>query len=69
MSDLRVAMLLLIIGRVMADPDKLIGGNNFFTQLFSDSDPRVRHYASCLVLHRLMSQPDSRERYRGQCRG
>ncbi len=62
MSDLRVAMLLLIIGRVTADPDKLISGNNFFTQLFADADPRVRHYASCLVLHRLMSQPDSRER-------
>jgi hypothetical protein len=54
--DARAALLLLLMGRCLADADamRLIGGAAFFVALLRDEDVRVRHYSSVFVLRQLM---------------
>ncbi|XVF83622.1 hypothetical protein PTKIN_Ptkin16aG0504400 [Pterospermum kingtungense] len=63
-SDIRAALLLLLIGKCTADPTALkdVGGEEFFRRLLDDTDSRVAYYASSFLLKRMMT--DEREKYK-----
>ncbi|RWW84757.1 hypothetical protein BHE74_00006610 [Ensete ventricosum] len=51
-SDIRAALLLLLIGKCTADPDALleIEGKEFFRGLLDDMDSRVAYYSAAFLL-------------------
>ncbi|XP_031485176.1 uncharacterized protein LOC116254156 isoform X1 [Nymphaea colorata] len=57
-SDIRAALLLLLIGKCTSDPAVFqdIGGDEFFRRLLDDTDARVAYYASAFLLKRMMTE-------------
>ncbi|XP_043701219.1 uncharacterized protein LOC122651756 isoform X2 [Telopea speciosissima] len=57
-SDIRAALLLLLIGKCTADPAAFleVGGEEFFRELLDDSDSRVAYYSSAFLLKRMMTE-------------
>ncbi|KAF8365032.1 hypothetical protein HHK36_032965 [Tetracentron sinense] len=51
-SDIRAALLLLLIGKCTADPAAFqeVGGEEFFRELLDDTDSRVAYYSSAFIL-------------------
>ncbi|KAM3355404.1 hypothetical protein ACQJBY_025901 [Aegilops geniculata] len=51
-SDIRAALLLLLIGKCTADPEALseVEGNEFFRGLLDDTDSRVAYYSAAFLL-------------------
>lgn len=56
-SDIRAALLLLLIAKCTADPKafKEVDGEDFFRQLLDDTDSRVAYYSSAFLLKRMMT--------------
>ncbi|CAA6654937.1 unnamed protein product [Spirodela intermedia] len=64
-SDIRAALLLLLIGKCSADPAAFleVGGEEFFRELLDDTDSRVAYYSSAFLLKRMMmKEPDKYQR-------
>ncbi|KAL4188937.1 hypothetical protein AMTRI_Chr08g204570 [Amborella trichopoda] len=64
-SDIRAALLLLLIGKCTADHAAFsdVGGEEFFRSLLDDSDARVAYYTSAFLLKRLMMEkPETYQR-------
>ncbi|VAH70312.1 unnamed protein product [Triticum turgidum subsp. durum] len=64
-SDIRAALLLLLIGKCTADPEALseVEGNEFFRGLLDDTDSRVAYYSAAFLLKRMMTEePDVYQR-------
>lgn len=64
-SDIRAALLLLLIGKCTADPTAFVevGGEEFFRELLDDTDARVAYYSSTFLLKRMMTEePDKYQR-------
>ncbi|CAL9111678.1 unnamed protein product [Musa acuminata var. zebrina] len=64
-SDIRAALLLLLIGKCTADPDALleIEGKEFFRGLLDDMDSRVAYYSASFLLKRMMTEePETYQR-------
>ncbi|KAK9154262.1 hypothetical protein Sjap_001742 [Stephania japonica] len=64
-SDIRAALLLLLIGKCTADPAAFqeVGGEEFFRRLLEDPDSRVAYYCSAFLLKRMMTeQPEKYQR-------
>ncbi|XP_043718502.1 uncharacterized protein LOC122666550 [Telopea speciosissima] len=57
-SDIRAALLLLLIGKCTADPAAFleVGGEEFFRELLDDTDSRVAYYSSAFLLKRMMTE-------------
>ncbi|KAK7270074.1 hypothetical protein RIF29_22965 [Crotalaria pallida] len=57
-SDIRATLLLLLIGKCMADPVafKEVGEELFFRQLLDGPDSRVAYFSSAFLLKRLMTE-------------
>ncbi|KAL6613719.1 hypothetical protein ACP70R_035989 [Stipagrostis hirtigluma subsp. patula] len=57
-SDIRAALLLLLIGKCTADQEALIEveGNEFFRVLLGDTDSRVAYYSAAFLLKRMMTE-------------
>ncbi|XP_021771172.1 uncharacterized protein LOC110735298 isoform X1 [Chenopodium quinoa] len=56
-SDIRAALLLLLIAKCTADSDAFqeVDGEDFFRQLLDDTDSRVAYYSSAFLLKRMMT--------------
>lgn len=56
-SDIRAALLLLLIAKCTADPTAFqeVDGEDFFRQLLEDTDSRVAYYSSAFLLKRMMT--------------
>ncbi|KAL9226090.1 hypothetical protein vseg_001940 [Gypsophila vaccaria] len=56
-SDIRAALLLLLIAKCTADPTAFeeVDGEDFFRQLLDDTDSRVAYYSSAFLLKRMMT--------------
>ncbi|XP_058099117.1 uncharacterized protein LOC131243642 [Magnolia sinica] len=56
-SDIRAALLLLLIGKCN-DPSAFldVGGEEFFRRLLDDMNPRVAYYSSSFLLKRMMTE-------------
>eukprot|EP00268_Persea_americana_P027875 TRINITY_DN2712_c0_g2_i6.p1 TRINITY_DN2712_c0_g2~~TRINITY_DN2712_c0_g2_i6.p1 ORF type:complete len:1123 (+),score=236.12 TRINITY_DN2712_c0_g2_i6:618-3986(+) len=56
-SDIRAALLLLLIGKC-SDPSAFleVGEDNFFRELLDDTDSRVAYYSSAFLLKRMMTE-------------
>ncbi|KAF2954554.1 hypothetical protein DAI22_01g491700 [Oryza sativa Japonica Group] len=64
-SDIRAALLLLLIGKCTADQEALkeVEGNEFFRGLLDDTDSRVAYYSAAFLLKRMMTEePDTYQR-------
>ncbi|XP_010253242.1 PREDICTED: uncharacterized protein LOC104594586 isoform X2 [Nelumbo nucifera] len=64
-SDIRAALLLLLIGKCTADPAAFqeVGGEQFFRELLDDTDSRVAYYSSAFLLKRMMTEePENYQR-------
>ncbi|XP_057475378.1 uncharacterized protein LOC130763459 isoform X2 [Actinidia eriantha] len=64
-SDIRAALLLLLIGKCTADPAAFqeVGGEEFFRVLLDDRDSRVAYYSSTFLLKRMMTaEPEKYQR-------
>ncbi|KAK9127125.1 hypothetical protein Syun_015922 [Stephania yunnanensis] len=64
-SDIRAALLVLLIGKCTADPAAFqeVGGEEFFRRLLEDPDSRVAYYCSAFLLKRMMTeQPETYQR-------
>ncbi|TVU37068.1 hypothetical protein EJB05_19035 [Eragrostis curvula] len=64
-SDIRAALLLLLIGKCTADQEALkeVEGNEFFRGLLDDTDSRVAYYSAAFLLKRMMTEePESYQR-------
>ncbi|XP_078429132.1 uncharacterized protein LOC144701249 [Wolffia australiana] len=64
-SDIRAALLLLLIGKCSGDPAAFleVGGEEFFRELLDDTDSRVAYYAAAFLLKRMMmKEPDKYQR-------
>ncbi|XP_047061339.1 uncharacterized protein LOC124668212 isoform X1 [Lolium rigidum] len=57
-SDIRAALLLLLIGKCTADQEALteVEGNEFFRGLLDDTDSRVAYYSAAFLLKRMMTE-------------
>ncbi|TKY50662.1 hypothetical protein E2542_SST22166 [Spatholobus suberectus] len=57
-SDIRATLLLLLIGKCMADPVafKAVGQEHFFMELLNDRDSSVAYYSSAFLLKRMMTK-------------
>ncbi|CAL0316275.1 unnamed protein product [Lupinus luteus] len=57
-SDIRATLLLLLIGKCMADPVAFqeVGEEQFFRQLLDDTDSRVAYFSSAFLLKRMMTE-------------
>ncbi|KAL5716641.1 hypothetical protein ACHQM5_009777 [Ranunculus cassubicifolius] len=57
-SDIRAALLLLLIGKCTADSAAFqeVGGDDFFRELLDDTDSRVAYYCSAFLLKRMMTE-------------
>ncbi|KAF6169427.1 hypothetical protein GIB67_021430 [Kingdonia uniflora] len=57
-SDIRAALLLLLIGKCSDDPAAFqeVGGEEFFRELLDDTDSRVAFYSSAFLLKRMMTE-------------
>ncbi|KAJ4969973.1 hypothetical protein NE237_003072 [Protea cynaroides] len=57
-SDIRAALLLLLIGKCTADPSAFVdvGREQFFRELLDDTDSRVAYYSSAFLLKRMMTE-------------
>ncbi|XP_062092704.1 uncharacterized protein LOC133798442 isoform X2 [Humulus lupulus] len=57
-SDIRSALLLLLIGKCTADSAAFleVGGEDFFRELLDDTDSRVAYYSSAFLLKRMMTE-------------
>ncbi|XP_042512090.1 uncharacterized protein LOC122087145 isoform X2 [Macadamia integrifolia] len=57
-SDIRAALLLLLIGKCTADPAAFleVEGEQFFRELLDDTDSRVAYYSSAFLLKRMMTE-------------
>ncbi|GAB4854844.1 hypothetical protein Ancab_023429 [Ancistrocladus abbreviatus] len=57
-SDIRAALLLLLIAKCTADPTAFreVDGEDFFRQLLDDTDSRVAYYSSAFLLKRMMTE-------------
>lgn len=57
-SDIRAALLLLLIGKCTADSAAFqeVGGEEFFRELLDDTDSRVAYYCSAFLLKRMMTE-------------
>uniref|UniRef100_A0ACD5XGU8 Uncharacterized protein n=1 Tax=Avena sativa TaxID=4498 RepID=A0ACD5XGU8_AVESA len=57
-SDIRSALLLLLIGKCTADQEALteVEGNEFFRGLLDDTDSRVAYYSAAFLLKRMMTE-------------
>ncbi|KAJ3676445.1 hypothetical protein LUZ60_003857 [Juncus effusus] len=57
-SDIRAALLFLLIGKCNEDPDAFleVEGNEFFRGLLDDMDSRVAYYSSTFLLKRMMTE-------------
>ncbi|GKU91904.1 hypothetical protein SLEP1_g5713 [Rubroshorea leprosula] len=69
-SDIRAALLLLLIGKCTADPSAFqddVGGEPFFRlffrQLLDDTDSRVAYYSSAFLLKRMMTVNPEKYQY------
>lgn len=64
-SDIRAALLLLLIGKCTADQEALkeVEGNEFFRGLLDDTDSRVAYYSAAFLLKRMMTEePETYQR-------
>lgn len=64
-SDIRAALLLLLIGKCTADQEALkeVEGNEFFRGLLDDTDSRVAYYSAAFLLKRMMTEePEAYQR-------
>ncbi|CAO1947404.1 unnamed protein product [Urochloa humidicola] len=57
-SDIRAALLLLLIGKCTADQEALkeVEGKEFFRGLLDDTDSRVAYYSAAFLLKRMMTE-------------
>ncbi|XP_062208222.1 uncharacterized protein LOC133909697 isoform X2 [Phragmites australis] len=57
-SDIRAALLLLLLGKCTADQEALkeVEGNEFFRGLLDDTDSRVAYYSAAFLLKRMMTE-------------
>ncbi|GMH07937.1 hypothetical protein Nepgr_009777 [Nepenthes gracilis] len=57
-SDIRAALLLLLIAKCAADPTSFqeVDGEDFFRQLLDDTDSRVAYISSAFLLKRMMTE-------------
>ncbi|OAY72185.1 hypothetical protein ACMD2_02291 [Ananas comosus] len=64
-SDIRAALLLLLIGKCTADQEAFLefGGKEFFRGLLDDTDSRVAYYSAAFLLKRMMTEePENYQR-------
>ncbi|KAF5177507.1 Armadillo-type fold containing protein [Thalictrum thalictroides] len=64
-SDIRAALLLLLIGKCTADSAAFqeVGGEEFFRELLDDTDSRVAYYCSAFLLKKMMTEePETYQR-------
>ncbi|XP_072984879.1 uncharacterized protein [Typha latifolia] len=64
-SDIRAALLLLLIGKCTADQEAFleVEGKEFFRGLLDDTDSRVAYYSAAFLLKRMMTEePDNYQR-------
>nr|XP_029120236.1 uncharacterized protein LOC105044449 isoform X2 [Elaeis guineensis] len=64
-SDIRAALLLLLIGKCTADQEAFleVEGKEFFRGLLDDTDSRVAYYSAAFLLKRMMTEePESYQR-------
>lgn len=61
-SDIRAALLLLLIGKCSADSTAFmeVEGEEFFRGLLDDTDSRVAYYSSAFLLKRMMTEQPER---------